>query len=129
EGSSRPGTGDGWQRLSGAVAGERTRCSLRDVWVITHGDAERDAAAAAARASVVMGEVDTVAGLRGAADLFARIWGAPAVPPVPHDVLRGLVHAGGRGEGGLSHGALVGARGAVVLGLRRMRRVIRWSPG
>src|SRR5262249_50689809 len=65
--------------------------------------------------SVVMGEVDTVAGLRGAADLFARIWGAPAVPPVPHDVLRGLVHAGGRGHAAFRGGQLVGAGGAGVV--------------
>src|SRR5262249_14639074 len=81
--------------------------------VITQGDAEQDAAAAAARASVVMGEVDTVAGLRGAADLFARIWEIPAVPPMPHDVLRSLVHAGGRVHAAFRDGQLVGAAVAV----------------
>ena len=62
--------------------------------MITQDDAEQDAVAAAARASVVMGELDTVEGLRGAADLFARIWETPSVPPMPHDILRSLVHAG-----------------------------------
>src|SRR5262249_51162914 len=56
-----------------------------------------------------MGEVDTVAGLRGAADLFARIWEIPAVPPMPHDVLRSLVHAGGRVHAAFRDGQLVGA--------------------
>jgi len=60
-----------------------------------------------------MGEVDTVAGLRGAADLFARIWEIPAVPPMPHDVLRSLVHAGGRVHAAFRDGQLVGAAVAV----------------
>jgi predicted GNAT superfamily acetyltransferase len=84
-----------------------------DVQVTTHDDAQRDAAAAAARASVVMGELDTVAGLRGAADLFARIWETPTVPPMPHDVLRSLVHAGGRVDAAFRDGRLVGAAVAV----------------
>jgi predicted GNAT superfamily acetyltransferase len=83
------------------------------VQVITQDDAERDAAAAAARASVVMGELDTVVGLRGAADLFSRIWETPAVPPMPHDVLRSLVHAGGRVDAAFRDGHLVGAAVAV----------------
>jgi predicted GNAT superfamily acetyltransferase len=84
-----------------------------DVQVITQDDAERDAAAAAARASVVMGELDTVAGLREAADLFSRIWETPTVPPIPHDLLRSLVHAGGRVDAAFRDGHLVGA--AVVV--------------
>jgi predicted GNAT superfamily acetyltransferase len=84
-----------------------------DVQVITQDDAERDAAAAAARASVVMGELDTVEGLRGAADLFSRIWETPAVPPMPHDVLRSLVHAGGRVDAAFRDGNLVAAAVAV----------------
>jgi predicted GNAT superfamily acetyltransferase len=83
------------------------------VQVITHDDAEQDAAAAAVRASVVMGELDTVAGLRGAADLFSRIWETPTVPPMPHDILRSLVHAGGRVDAAFRDGHLVGA--AVVV--------------
>jgi predicted GNAT superfamily acetyltransferase len=78
-----------------------------------HEDAERDAAAAAARASVAMGELDTVAGLRAAADLFARIWETPTVPPMPHDLLRSLVHAGGRVDAAFRDGHLVGAAVAV----------------
>jgi len=80
---------------------------------MTQEDAERDAAAAAARASVAMGELDTVAGLRAAADLFARIWEIPTVPPMPHDVLRSLVHAGGRVDAAFRDGHLVGAAVAV----------------
>ena len=80
---------------------------------MTHEDAERDAAAAAARASVAMGELDTVAGLRAAADLFARIWEIPTVPPMPHDLLRSLVHAGGRVDAAFRDGHLVGAAVAV----------------
>ena len=81
--------------------------------MITQDIAEQDAAAAAARASVVMGELETVEGLRGAADLFARIWEIPSVPPMPHDVLRSLVHAGGRVDAAFRDGHLVGA--AVVV--------------
>lgn len=81
--------------------------------MITQDDAEQDAAAAAARASVVMGELDTVGGLRGAADLFARIWETPSVPPMPHDILRSLVHAGGRVHAAFRDEHLVGAAVAV----------------
>jgi predicted GNAT superfamily acetyltransferase len=84
-----------------------------DVQVITHDDAQQDAAAAAARASVVMGELNTVVGLRGAADLFSRIWETPTVPPMPHDILRSLVHAGGRVDAAFRDGQLVGAAVAV----------------
>src|SRR6266480_1210827 len=60
-----------------------------------------------------MGELDTVAGLREAAGLFARIWETPTVPPRPHDVLRALVHAGGRVDAAFRDGHLVGAAVAV----------------
>ncbi len=60
-----------------------------------------------------MGELDTVAGLREAAGLFARIWETPTVPPMPHDVLRSLVHAGGRVDAAFRDGHLVGAAVAV----------------
>jgi len=92
---------------------ERTRRSFGDVQVITQDDAERDAAAAAARASVVVGELDTVAGLREAADLFSRIWDTPALPPMPHDIMRSLVHAGGQVHAAVRDGHLVGAAVAV----------------
>jgi predicted GNAT superfamily acetyltransferase len=81
--------------------------------VITQDAAEQDAAAAATRASVVMGELDTVAGLHEAANLFSRIWETPTVPPMPHDVLRSLVHAGGRVDAAFRDGHLVGAAVAV----------------
>jgi len=86
---------------------------LGDAQVITQDEAEQDAAAAAARASVVMAELDTVEGLRGAADLFSRIWETPSVPPMPHDVLRSLVHAGGRVHAAFRDEHLVGAAVAV----------------
>jgi predicted GNAT superfamily acetyltransferase len=92
---------------------QETRCGFGDVQVITQDDAEHDASAAAARASVVTGELDTVEGLRAAADLFARIWETPSVPPMPHDVLRSLVHAGGRVHAAFRDGHLVGAAVAV----------------
>ncbi len=81
--------------------------------VITQDDAEQDAAAAATRASVVVGELDTVAGLRGAAELFSRIWGTPGLPPMPHDIMRSLVHAGGRAHAAFRDGQLMGASVAV----------------
>src|SRR5207248_4611645 len=58
-------------------------------------------------------ELDTVAGLRQAADLFVHIWETPTVPPMPHDVLRSLVHAGGRVDAAFRDGHLVGAAVAV----------------
>jgi predicted GNAT superfamily acetyltransferase len=60
-----------------------------------------------------MGEMDTVEGLRAAAGLFARIWETPAVPPMPHDILRSLVHAGGRVHAAFRDGHLMGAAVAV----------------
>jgi predicted GNAT superfamily acetyltransferase len=60
-----------------------------------------------------MGELDTVEGLRGAADLFSRIWEIPSVPPMPHDIMRSLVHAGGRVHAAFRDGHLVGAAVAV----------------
>jgi predicted GNAT superfamily acetyltransferase len=60
-----------------------------------------------------MGELEAVEGLRGAADLFARIWETPSVPPMPHDILRSLVHAGGRVHAAFRDGHLVGAAVAV----------------
>ena len=80
---------------------------------MTLGDAERDAAGAAARAGVAVRAVDSVLDLRGVADLFARIWDAPLAPPMPHDVMRSLAHAGGRVHGAFREGRLVGASVAV----------------
>jgi predicted GNAT superfamily acetyltransferase len=80
---------------------------------MTVGEAERDAAGAAARAGVVVRAVDSVVDLRGAADLFSRIWAAPLVPPMPHDIMRSLARAGGRVHGAFREGQLAGASVAV----------------
>lgn len=72
-----------------------------------------DAARAAARAGVEIRAVGDVAGLRAVADLFAVVWAAPAVPPVPHDLMRSLVHAGGAVHAALRGGQLTGAAVAV----------------
>lgn len=72
-------------------------------------DAEQDAAQAAARARATVTEVDSVAGLREVAELFSRVWVTPQVPPMPHDIMRSLVHAGGQVHAALREGRLVGA--------------------
>ncbi len=54
-----------------------------------------------------------MAELRRVADLFSRIWAAPLVPPMPHDIMRSLVHAGGRVHGAFRQDRLLGAAVAV----------------
>jgi predicted GNAT superfamily acetyltransferase len=76
-------------------------------------DAGQDAAEAAARARVAVEAVDSVADLRRVADLFSRVWAAPQAPPMPHDVMRSLAHAGGRVHAAFWDGRLVGAAVAV----------------
>jgi predicted GNAT superfamily acetyltransferase len=76
-------------------------------------DAGQDAVTAAARARVAVEAVDSVAGLHRVADLFSRVWAAPEAPPMPHDVMRSLVHAGGRVHAAFRDGSLVGAAVAV----------------
>ena len=76
-------------------------------------DAGQDAVTAAARARVAVEAVDSVAGLHRVADLFARVWAVPQAPPMPHDVMRSLVHAGGRVHAAFRDGGLVGAAVAV----------------
>jgi predicted GNAT superfamily acetyltransferase len=80
---------------------------------MTQYDAEQDAAEAAARAGAAVGTVDSVADLRRVAELFSRVWAAPQAPPVPHDLMRSLVHAGGRVHAAFREGRLVGAAVAV----------------
>jgi len=80
---------------------------------MTQHDAGQDAATGAARAGVAVGAVDSVAGLRRVADLFSRVWAAPQAPPMPHDIMRSLVHAGGRVHAAFRDGRLVGAAVAV----------------
>ena len=76
---------------------------------ITQGDADQDAESAARRAKVTVREVDTVTDLRRVADLFSRIWDAPLVPPMPHDIMRSLVHAGCRVHAAFRDGQIAGA--------------------
>lgn len=76
-------------------------------------DAEQHAAKAAARARVAVEAVDSVADLRRVADLFSRVWAAPQAPPMPHDIMRSLVHAGGRVHAAFRDGWLLGAAVAV----------------
>jgi predicted GNAT superfamily acetyltransferase len=78
-----------------------------------HHDAEQDAAKAAARARAAVEAVDSVADLRRVAELFARVWAAPQAPPMPHDIMRSLVHAGGRVHAAFRDGRLAGAAVAV----------------
>lgn len=80
---------------------------------MTLGEAEQDAAGAATWAGVTVRAVNSVVELRGVADLFSRIWSVPLVPPMPHDIMRSLAHAGGRVHGAFREGQLVGASVAV----------------
>jgi predicted GNAT superfamily acetyltransferase len=80
---------------------------------MTRHDAEQDAAEAAARARAVIEAVESVAGLRRVADLFSRVWAAPQAPPMPHDIMRSLAHAGGRVHAAFRDDRLVGAAVAV----------------
>jgi predicted GNAT superfamily acetyltransferase len=80
---------------------------------MTQHDAEQDAAKAAARARVAVEAVGSVADLRRVAELFSRIWAAPQAPPMPHDIMRSLVHAGGRVHAAFRDGRLLGAAVAV----------------
>lgn len=80
---------------------------------VTHSDAAHDAEAAARRANVILRPVYTVADLRRVSDLISRIWEAPAAPPMPHDIMRSLVHAGGRVHAAFHNGQLLGAAVAV----------------
>jgi predicted GNAT superfamily acetyltransferase len=76
-------------------------------------DAEQDAAGAAARAQVAVVAVDSVPDLRRVAELFSRVWAAPVAPPMPHDIMRSLAHAGGRVHAAFRDGQLLGAAVAV----------------
>ena len=80
---------------------------------MTLGKAEQDAAGAATWAGIDVRAVDSVVDLRGVADLFSRIWATPLVPPMPHDLMRSLAHAGGRVHGAFREGQLIGASVAV----------------
>lgn len=70
---------------------------------------EQDATESAGRAGVAVASVDSPVELRRVAELFARIWASPLAPPVPHDIMRSLAHAGGRVHAAHRHGDLLGA--------------------
>jgi len=72
-------------------------------------DADQDAESAAERAKVTVREMDTVADLLLVAELFSRIWDAPDVAPMPHDLMRSMVHAGGGVHAAFRSGRLAGA--------------------
>jgi predicted GNAT superfamily acetyltransferase len=72
-----------------------------------------DAARAAARAGVEIRAVGEVTGLRAVASLFAAVWAAPQMPPMPHDLMRSLAHAGGCVHAAFRGGQLTGASVAV----------------
>ena len=72
--------------------------------------AAADAAQAAARSGVRILPLDTLAGVRDAAALFARVWRTDlATPPLTAEVMRAVEHAGGYVVGAYSGEALVGA--------------------
>ena len=77
------------------------------------GDAEQDAQSAARRARTDVREVETVAGMLEVAELFSRIWDAPLVAPMPHDLMRSLAHAGGRVHAAFRDGHIAGASVAI----------------
>jgi predicted GNAT superfamily acetyltransferase len=65
---------------------------------------------AAARAGVRVLPLDTLAAVRDAAALFARVWRTdPTTPPLAAEVMRAVEHAGGYVFGAYADGALVGA--------------------
>ncbi len=92
-------TGDGGPAAQAASTGD--------------GGPAAEAASAAARAGVEVRAVSDVAGLRAVAALFAVIWATPQVPPMPHDLLRSLAHAGGCVHAAYRGGRLTGASVAV----------------
>jgi predicted GNAT superfamily acetyltransferase len=97
------------QDAAGAARQDAARAARQEA----AGVAGQDAAQAAARARVTVEAVDSVAALRQVSELFSLIWAAPLAPPVPHDLLRSLVHAGGRVHAAYREGRLVGAAAAV----------------
>jgi predicted GNAT superfamily acetyltransferase len=72
-----------------------------------------DAARAAQRAGVTIQALAAPDDLRRVTELFARVWDASDVPPVPHDLLVSLAHAGGCVHAAFRDGRLTGASAAV----------------
>lgn len=72
--------------------------------------AAAEAEQAADRAGVRVLPLDTLAAVRDAADLFARVWKTDAAtPPLAAEVMRAVEHAGGYVVGAYSDDVLVGA--------------------
>ncbi|MCA1710600.1 MAG: GNAT family N-acetyltransferase [Actinobacteria bacterium] len=89
--------------------------------------AATQAAQAAARADVRLLPLDTLAAVRDAADLFARVWKTDATtPPLASDVMRAVEHAGGYVVGAYADGVLVGASSG-FLGIEADRRPVLHS--
>jgi predicted GNAT superfamily acetyltransferase len=77
------------------------------------GSAEQDAEGAARRAKITIREVESPSDLRAVAELVSLIWDSPLLPPMPHDVMRSLVHGGGCVHAAFRAGELVGASVAI----------------
>lgn len=89
--------------------------------------AAADATQAAARAGVRVLPLDTLAGVRDAADLFARVWRTDrATPPLTAEVMRAVEHAGGYVVGAYVADVLVGASSG-FLGLDAEGRTVLHS--
>lgn len=74
------------------------------------GTAAADAERAAARSGVRLLPLDTLAGVRDAADLFAQVWRTDtATPPLTAEVMRAVEHAGGYVVGAYEGDVLIGA--------------------
>jgi predicted GNAT superfamily acetyltransferase len=86
--------------------------------------ATRAAARAAEAADVRLLPLDTLAGVREAADLFCRVWRADfANPPLSAEVMRAVEHAGGYVVGAYTGSELIGASSG-FLGLDGSRPVL-----
>ncbi len=82
---------------------------------------------AAARAGVRLLPLDTLAAVRDAADLLARVWRTdPAKPPLAAEVMRAVEHAGGYVVGAYTGDVLVGASSG-FLGMDGTNRTVLHS--
>jgi predicted GNAT superfamily acetyltransferase len=77
--------------------------------------AAEDASSSATRAGVRILPLDTLAGVRAAAALFAQVWRTePTTPPLAAEVMRAVEHAGGYVVGAFADGRLVGASSGFI---------------
>lgn len=89
--------------------------------------AATDAEQAAVHAGVQVLPLDTLAGVREAADLFARVWRTdPTKPPLAAEVMRAVEHAGGYVMGAFIGDQMVGASSG-FLGMDGQRRAVLHS--